>query len=154
MRIRHAWGPPLCLAGLAGCAYPPLPATVTNDTIYQGTIDPVQYRSPLPRDVQGSLASPIARQARGRSCRTVLSFPSIPPTPFYGSATAAQLLPWQSLALVFGNASYAAAVSKARDSVDGAAVYDVRADMHTRAVLGLWREECIEVHASVSTLHP
>ena len=138
----------LCVVGLAGCAFPPLPSTVTNDTLFQGTVDPMQYRSPLPRDVQPS--PDRARQASGRSCRTLLTFPSIPPTPFYGSSFAAQVIPWQSLAIVFGDQSFAAAIAKARDSVDGATLYDVRADLHTTAVLGLWRSECIEVHASVA----
>lgn len=141
----------LCLLGLAGCAFPPLPATVTNGTLYQGTADPVQYRSPLPRDAHLATASGTPRGATGQSCRTVLAFPSIPPTPFYGSNLASQLVPWQSLALVFGDRSYAAALGKARDSVDGAVLYDVRADMHTTAVLGIWRRECIEVHAAVAS---
>jgi len=138
----------LSLLGLAACAFPPLPSTVTNGTLYQGTVDPVQYRSPLPRDVHTSPEA--ARQASGRSCRTLLTFPSIPPTPFYGSSLASQVIPWQSLAIVFGDQSYATAIGKARDSVDGAPLYDVRADLHTTAVLGIWRSECIEVHASVA----
>jgi hypothetical protein len=140
----------LPLVGLAGCAFPPLPSTITSGTIYQGTVDPVQYRSPLPRDVHASPAGPRDRQATGQSCRTLLSFPAIPPTPFYGSGFAAQIIPWQSLALVFGDDSYAAAVGKARDSVDGAILYDVRADIHTTALLGVWRRECIEIHAAVA----
>jgi hypothetical protein len=138
------------LLGLAGCAFPPLPATVTNGTLYQGTIDPVQYRAPLPRDVHLLPGDGSDHRATGQSCRTVLSFPAIPATPFYGSSFAAQIIPWQSLAIVFGDESFAAAVGKASDSVGGARLYDVRADVHTTAVLGLWRRECIEVHAAVA----
>ena len=137
---------------LGGCAFPPLPSTITNGTIYQGTVDPVQYRSPLPRDVHASPVARATRPAHGESCRILLSFPSIPPTPFYGSATASQLIPWQSLAIVFGDESFASALERARASVEGAPLYDVRADLHTIAVLGIVRRECVEVHAAVAPL--
>jgi len=41
-------------------------------------------------------------------------------------------------------------MAKARQSVDGALLYDVRVDLHTIAVLGIVRRDCLEVHASAA----
>ena len=49
--------------------------------------------------------------------------------------------------MLAGDDSYARAVRNARESVHGAAIFDVRADVHTTAVLGIWRQECTEIHA-------
>ncbi len=131
--------------GSAGCLFPqnalPQPSQVVQDTR-----DPAQYRSPLPRDVQGAA---LQHEAHGESCRTMLSFPVNPPTPFIGSATAASLLPWPSYDITWGNDGYAKAVAKALQSAGGGTLVDVRADVHTTAVLGILRWECIEVHGLV-----
>jgi hypothetical protein len=131
---------------LAGCAVPVVPSP-SGGTIYQGTTDAVQYRSALPRDVTHPAAPP--REAYGSSCRTSLTFPISPPTPFYGSSTALQILPLrQPLAILAGNAGFASALAKARQSVQESPLYDVRVDLHTISVLGLVRRDCLEVHAS------
>lgn len=133
---------------LAGCvALPTSPVAVPNGTIAQVTTDPAQYRSPQPRDV-GSARGPT--EVTGESCRTMISFPPDPPSPFLGSSLVAQYLPWQALALTFGDDGYATAVARAHEAAGAGRLFDVRADMHTTAVLGVWRRECVEVHALVA----
>jgi hypothetical protein len=133
--------------GSAGCLFPQN-AVPTPYQVVQDTRDPAQYRSALPRDVQGSTL--LAQEAYGESCRTMLSFPTNPPTPFLGSATAASLLPWPSYSVTWGNDGYAKAVAKALQRAGGGTLVDVRADLHTTAVLGILRWECIEVHGLVA----
>lgn len=131
-----------------GCAVPVMPSP-SGGTLYQGTTDAVQYRSPLPRDVTWPPGPP--REAYGTACRTTLTFPASPPTPFLGSNVALQTLPLrQPLALLVGNAGFVAAMAKARQSVEDAPLYDVRVDLHSIAVLGIVRRDCLEVHASAA----
>jgi len=118
-------------------------------TLYQGTTMAVQYRSPLPRDVSTPSGPP--REASGATCRTSLTFPISPPTPFLFSSAALSVLPLrQPLALLVGDSGFATAMAKARQSVDGSPLYDVRVDLHTIAVLGIVRRDCLEVHASAA----
>jgi hypothetical protein len=116
------------------------------NTVFQGTTDATQYRSPTPRDVKAPIvASP---PVTGTACRTMLTFPSAPPGVFLGSNTVMQVLPWNALAIVFGDDGFASAVARAREAAHGATLVDVRTDLRTTAVLGIWRRECVEVHAS------
>ncbi len=132
----------------AGCAMPQGVPSVPSYTLAHATRDPAEYRSAAPRDVQ----SPPARwpEAHGQACRTLLTFPPEPPTPFLGSAAAASLVPWPSFDATWGNDGYAKAVANALDSAGGGTLIDVRADVHTTAILGIWRKECIEVHGLVA----
>jgi hypothetical protein len=109
--------------------------------------DPMQYRSPLPRDARGIPSPP--RIAYGESCVVSLTFPPSPPVVFLGSATVAQLVPWNSLEATFGDDGYAKAIARARDSVQGAPLVEVRADARLTSVLGIWTRSCIEIHATV-----
>jgi hypothetical protein len=130
----------------AGCAVPVMPSPSAG-TIYQGTSEAVQYRSALPRDVSRSPGPP--RETHGTACRTTLTFPLSPPAPFLGSSFALQVVPLrQPLAILAGDAGFAKAMARASQSVDGAALYDVRVDLHTIAVLGIVRRDCLEIHAS------
>jgi hypothetical protein len=136
-----------CVA-TTGCLVPQSALPVPSATILQVTRDAAQYRSPLPRDVQGARSF---EPTRGESCRTMLSWPSNPPTPFVGSAAAASLLPWPSFSVLWGNDGYVKATALALEHAGGGGtLIDVRADVHTTAVLGIWRRECIEVHAVVA----
>jgi hypothetical protein len=146
--VRGALAVGLVAATTTGCLMPQnaMPEAPPR-TILQVTVDPAQYRSALPRDVQGA---PVQREADGQSCRTMLSWPSNPPTPFIGSAQAASLLPWPSFDVLWGNDGYGKAAEKAVNSAGGGILYDVRADVHTTAVLGIFRTECIEVHGLVA----
>ncbi len=74
-----------------------------------------------------------------------------PPTPFYGSEVALQLVPLrQPLTIAAGNAGFVAAMEEARKSVNNAPLYDVRVDLHTISVLSLVRRDCLEVHATAA----
>ena len=137
----------LAAFGCAGCLFPQSSAP-SPQVVVQDTRDPAQYRSALPRDVQSS--PPLHPEAYGESCRTILSFPTNPPTPFLGSSTAASLLPWPSYSILWGNEGYAKAAAKALRKAGGGTLFDVRADVHTIAVLGIVRIECVEVHGLVA----
>ena len=130
----------------AACALPESQTPVIDGTLFQSTRDPAQYRSPLPRDVKP--AAPTERQAHGESCRTSVFFPPLPPAVFLGSNVPLAYLPYNNLQVLLGDEGYAHAVARARASVDGAQLVDVHADVHVVSVLGLWRRECIEVHAT------
>ena len=133
---------------VAGCAVPVMPSP-SGGTIYQGTTDAVQYRSALPRDASRSGAP--QREAHGTACRTALTFPISPPAPFLGTSFVLKVVPLrQPLEILVGDAGFAAAVAQARQSVQGAALYDVRVDLHTIAVLGIVRRDCLEIHASAA----
>lgn len=137
------------IAVITGCASPTVAAQV--NTIYQGTTDAAQYRSPNPHDFKSAGARPRRWDApvTATACRTMLTFPSAPPGVFLGSDSVMQLLPWNALAIVFGDDGFASAIARAREAAKGGSLVDVRADLRTTAVLGIWRRECVEVHAAV-----
>jgi hypothetical protein len=133
---------------LAGCAVPVVPSP-SGGTIYQGTTDAVQYRSALPRDASRPPGPP--REAYGTACHTTLTVPFSPPAPFLGSSFVLGTLPLrQPLVIAAGDAGFAAVMARARQSVQGAPLYDVRVDLHTIAVLGIVRRDCLEIHASAA----
>lgn len=129
---------------VAGCATPVTPA-VNPATLVQATVDAAAYRSPLPRDVH--LDGRPLREASGETCVTALTFPPSPPAVFFGSNLVVQALPWPSALAAFGDDGYAKAVARARGSVGGKDLFDVRADLRTTSILGVWTRSCIEVHA-------
>ena len=136
------------LLASTGCALPVTPSP-SGGTLYQGTTDGVQYRSALPRDVK--LAPGPPRQATGLACRTSLALPPDPPTPFYGSNYAVQLLALkQPFYILWGDAGFATAMEDAQRSVQNAPLYDVRVDMHTTTVLSILRRDCLEIHAAAA----
>jgi hypothetical protein len=131
----------------SGCAAPQgLTSALPGGTVFQASVDPAQYRSTQPRDAPTRAPSRWI-DAKGESCRTMLSWPVTPPTVFLGSSTVVSVLPWASFDILWGNDGYRAAMRLASESVGGGTLFDVRADMHTTAILGIWRRECIEVHA-------
>jgi hypothetical protein len=134
--------------GSAGCLSPTI--AVQPGAIVQASKDPTQYRSPQPRDVKAPLVAQAHATATGEACRTMIALPTAPPGVFYGSDTVLQLIPWGPWTFIWGNDGYAAAVARARESAHASVLFDVRADLHTTAVLGIWRRECIEVHALVA----
>jgi hypothetical protein len=132
---------------LPACAFPQSQVPVLDGTVLQSTRDPMQYRAPLPRDVK-----PTAnRAAHGEACRTAVYFPPVPPPVFYGSSALVNEIPYRNLQLLVGDGGYARAMAVASDSVDGAPIFDVRADLHTQSFLGIVRRECLEVHAWAAT---
>jgi hypothetical protein len=126
-----------------GCAFPQSPLPSRDLILYQDTLDAMDYRSALPRD----FTVHAFRDVYAEACRTVLALPTSPPTPFIGSDAVANYIPNTPVFVLFGDASYASAVAKARAIAGSDRLLDVRADIHTTAVLGIWREECLELRA-------
>jgi hypothetical protein len=137
----------LAFAALAGCAIPQIPPT-SQGVLVTGARSPIQYRSPLPRDASGVPSPP--RMAVGESCVDGFTFPSSPPAVFLGSGLVVSTLPWTSLSVTLGDRGYATALARARDSVAGAQLFDIRADAHVISILSIWTRSCIEVHASAA----
>jgi hypothetical protein len=139
------------LAGISctwGCGLPQSPVHVPDATIYDGTRDVMQYRSPLPKDVQG--AALTGQQALGVSCSTTIAFPPLPPAVFLGSESLINAIPWPSFTVGAGDRGYAAAMRQAHEAAGEGTLIDVRADLHTTSVLGIWRHDCTEVHAAIA----
>jgi hypothetical protein len=148
--VKRAGAASAVIAALAttslGCLQPVVPRP-TGGEVYQGTTDPAQYRSALPRDYGGAKKKP--RAAVGEACQYSFNLPPNPPTPFPGSDVVVSNLPLKrSFTILAGDAGFATAVENARQSVQGAPIYDVRADMHTTMVLSIVRRDCLEIHAS------
>lgn len=137
----------LAFAAVAGCAIPQIPPT-SQGVLVTSARFPVQYRSPLPRDVSGVASPP--RTAVGESCVDGFTFPVSPPAVFLGSGAVISTLPWTSLSVTLGDHGYATALARARDSVAGAPLYDVRTDVHVISILSIWTRSCIEIHASTA----
>jgi hypothetical protein len=133
--------------GVLGCALPQTPLP-TPGVIVEGARSPMQYRSPLPHDARVLRSPP--QTAHGEACVDSVTFPPSPPAVFLGSQSALQLLPWNSFEVTVGDQTYAKAMARARDSVAGAPLVDVRADARVTSVLGLWTRWCVEVHATVA----
>jgi hypothetical protein len=139
------------LAGISctwGCAFPQSPVHVPDPTLYDGTRDVMQYRSPIPKDVQPAVVT--GQQALGVACSTTIAFPPLPPALFLGSETVINYIPWPSFTIGAGDRGYAAAMRKAHEAAGEGTLVDVRADLHTTAVLGIWRRDCTEVHAAIT----
>lgn len=137
-----------CATGASGCAMPQSPVHVPDTTVFDATREPMQDRSPLPRDVH--LSAGALPEATGVSCSTTISFPPLPPALFLGSESVINALPWPSFTIGAGDRGYAAAMRKAQAAAGSGTLFDVRADVHTTAVLGIWRRDCVEVHAAIA----
>jgi hypothetical protein len=135
-----------------GCAMPQSPVHVPDTTVFDGTREPMQYKSPLPRDVH--LAAGAPPEATGVACSTTIAFPPLPPALFYGSEAVINALPWPSFTIGAGNRGYALAMERAHAAAGTGTLFDVRADVHTTSLLGIWRRDCIEVHAAVARAAP
>lgn len=120
---------------------PPLLALEGN--VFADLDGPVAYASPTPRDVAG--ASPD-RQVKGEACLDAIALPLGYLVPlFTGSGS-----PIPSLGVAWGDGGFRRALADAKASAPEGHLYDVRADMHTRSILGVWIHHCLEVHAAVA----
>ena len=86
-------------AALPACMFSQAPVPAPGDGVALAvTRDALQYRSPLPHDV--GAAAPSA-EARGKACRTTLSFPPAPQDPFYGANVVVAEIPWNPVNIAF-----------------------------------------------------
>lgn len=139
------------IAGIActwGCAMPQSGVHAPDATIYDGTRDVMQYRSPLPKDAQPAVVT--AQQALGVSCSTTIAFPPLPPALFLGSESLINAIPWPSFTIGAGDRGYAAAMREAHAAAGDGTLVDVRADLHTTSILSVVRRDCTEVHAAIA----
>ena len=139
------------LAGMSctwGCALPQSPVHVPDTTIYDGTRDVMQYRSPMPKDAQAQVVT--GERVLGVSCSTTIALPFLPISVFYGSQTVINAIPWPAFTVGAGDRGYAAAMKQARDAAGTGTLVDVRADLHSTAVLSIWHHDCTEVHAAIA----
>jgi hypothetical protein len=136
------------ISGAWGCATPQSPVHVPDATIYDGTREGMQYRSPLPKDAQPAVVT--GQQALGVSCSTTIGFPPLPPALFLGSESVINAIPWPSFTIGAGDRGYAAAMKEAHQAAGEGALVDVRADLHTTSILSIVRRDCTEVHAAIA----
>lgn len=144
-------GTVLCL--LAGCA--PL-LSQTRDPAYQGNGSRGLYSAGSALVYQDS-AGPLSYRSVAKG--------SQPGLPVWGEACqSAVTLPfgllWAAvdagnlanapafLGVGWGDGGYGKAVSSARAAAPGSRLVDVRADLRTRVVLGIWRQQCVEIAAT------
>ena len=140
--------PLLVPLALAGCATsPPVPFHVPDANVYQATKDPIQYRSPLPRDLDATPARP--REATGVACHTGIYLPTQQSSPFLGSQWLANAVSPANLGVLWGDAGVIRAMEEAKANAGGGTLFDVRLDVHSISVLGIFHRDCLEVHASV-----
>lgn len=118
--------------GPGAMALPPL-------VVYQNSVGPLAYRSQ-------SVGSGPAREVRGEACQSAVTLP-------VGLVWAAIKAGNTAYATAFlsggwGEGGYAEALSSALKSAPNARLVNVRADLNTRIILGIWRQQCVRVVAS------
>jgi hypothetical protein len=113
--------------------------------LVQDSTGPLSYRA--------ALAAPgPARPVRGAACQSAITLP-------FGLILAAfeSGNPANAAAFVgagWGDGGYERALAAAAAAAPGARLADVRADLRTRIVLGIWRQQCVEVVATAIPARP
>ena len=106
--------------------------------VYQNSSGPLSYRA--------AVAEPgEPRAVRGEACQSAITLP-------VGLVWAAIKSGNTALAPGFlsggwGEGGYAEAVADALSDAPGARLVDVRADLRTKIILGIWRQQCVRVTA-------
>jgi hypothetical protein len=106
--------------------------------VYQGSSGPLSYRAP----VDGQTAAP---DVRGEACQSGITLPVGLVWAAIKSGNAARAPAFLSTG--WGAGGYAEAVSQALAQAPGARLVNVRADLATRIILGVWRQQCVRVTA-------
>jgi hypothetical protein len=113
----------LLLLLCAGCAAPGIGRVLGPATVYEDVSAPLEYRADALRG---------AREVRGEACQTGIFLPLIPAS------------------IAWGDGGYRDAVRQAQAQAPGAALTDVRADLHVLSVLTIFRKQCVVVTAATS----
>jgi hypothetical protein len=119
----------------------PGPMSLPPHVVYQDATGPLAYRS-VP------VSPGPLREVRGEACQSAITFPLALVWGAIESGNPANASAFLSAG--WGNAGYAEAVASARQSAPHAPLVNVRADLHTRIILGVWRQECVCVVGSVA----
>jgi hypothetical protein len=120
--------------GPGAMALPPLVA-------YQDSRGPLSYRAAV-SDEQG------LREVSGVACQSGLMLPVALVWSAIESGNVAAAPAFLSAG--WGEGDYAAAAAKALASSPGMRLVNVRADLQTRIILGVWRQQCVRVTANVA----
>jgi hypothetical protein len=107
--------------------------------VYQNSVGPLSYRSQ-------PVGTGLAREVRGEACQSALTLP-------IGLVWAAIKAGNTAYAAAFlsggwGEGGYAEALASALKSAPNSRLVNVRADLNTRIILGVWRQQCVRVVAS------
>ena len=109
-------------------------------SVYQNSSGPLSYRStPVGK-------GPL-REVRGEACQSSLMLPVGLVWAAVKSGNPARAPGYLSAG--WGEGGYAEAMSAALADAPNTRPVAVRADMNTRIILGIWRQQCVRVHASV-----
>jgi hypothetical protein len=108
--------------------------------VYQDSAGPLSYRT-----------TPVApgplREVRGEACQSGLMFPVGLILAAIESGNTARAPGFLSTG--WGEGGYAEAVASALAAAPSSRLVAVRADMNTKIILGVWRQQCVRVLASV-----
>lgn len=112
--------------------------TTGSTLVFQDSVGPLSYRSPE------SVPAPRL-PVRGEACQSAITLPFglILAAIEAGNPAAAPAF----LGAGWGDGGYRKAVAAAAAAAPGSRLVDVRADVHTTIVLGIWRQQCVEVVA-------
>jgi hypothetical protein len=109
--------------------------------IFQDSTGPVSYRATV------GTTGPF-REVRGEACQSSLTFPTALVWGAIKGGNTANASAFLSAG--WGDGGYAEAVSAALQGTRGAQLVDARADLHTRIILGIWRQQCVRIVGSVA----
>jgi hypothetical protein len=135
--IGHTQDPAYVGNGPGAIALPPL-------VLYQNSVGPLSYRSQ-------PVGSGAAHEVRGEACQSAITLP-------VGLVWAAIKAGNTAFATAFlsggwGEGGYAEALASALKSAPNARLVNVRADLNTKIILGIWREQCVRVVASAMAVN-
>jgi len=109
--------------------------------LYQDSAGPLSYRSP-------AASSAFTLEVRGEACQRAWTVPVGLVWAAIKSGNTAYAPAYLSGG--WGDGGYARAMASAQDRAPNAHLTDVRADMRTMIILGIWREQCVRVVASAT----
>ncbi|MGI5862885.1 MAG: hypothetical protein ACOX6T_12610 [Myxococcales bacterium] len=146
---------PLLALCAAGCATLPPPYEASSGrlvlaplVIYQDSAGPLSYQAPVGQRLRGA---PVAR-VEGRACQSGLQIPLglLVGVAENGGDVAAAV---STISAGWGDGGYERALQEALEDARlkgySGELYDVRADLNVIQVLGVWRQQCLVVTASV-----
>lgn len=111
--------------------------------VYQDSSGPLSYRSTVAQP--GTL-----REVHGESCQSAITLPVGLVWAAIESGNAARAPAFVSGG--WGAGGYAEAVANALATTPGARLVNVRADMQTKIILGIWRQQCVRVAADATPI--
>jgi hypothetical protein len=115
--------------GPGAIALPPI-------VVYQDSSGPLSYRAALG-------GGGVLRQVHGEACQSSLTLPVGLVWAAIKSGSIARAP--ASLSGGWGEGDYSTAVSRALADSPGMRLSNVRADLRTRIILGVWRQQCVQI---------